>query len=142
MKGFNMTTRNETITPICLAARRRFMATSALALLPAALLSACGGGSGDPPTITLYASITGGAVGTSFSLSADADDDDGVTEVNFYRVTSNSEILLATFSSKPYLLQLEIPTGTNGTTIQYMARVEDTDEETTNSNTVSITVSA
>ncbi len=123
------------------ASRRLFMRTSAIALLPASLISACGGSDSDPPTITLYATISNGAEGAVFSLNAEADDDDGIQEVSLYRVTSNSEILLATFSAKPYLLQTEIPAGTAGTTIEYLARVTDTDDQITDSARVLITVS-
>jgi Bacterial Ig domain len=122
-------------------ARRRLLATSALAFMPAALLSACGGGESDPPSIALYSTITGGAVGTAFSLSADADDDDGIKKVEFFRVKSGSEELLITFTAKPYLYQTTIPTGTAGTTIEYRARVTDSDDQTTDSNKISITVS-
>jgi Bacterial Ig domain len=121
--------------------RRRFLKTSALALLPVAWLSACGGGD-DEPTITLYATITGGVEGAVFTLSAEADDDDGISKVEFFQVNSNSEVLLATFSASPFLLQTQIPTGTAGTTIEYMARVTDTDDQTADSNRVAIGVSS
>jgi Bacterial Ig domain len=121
--------------------RRRLMATSAMAFLPSALLSACGGGDSDPPSITLYSTITGGAVGTAFSLSADADDDDGIKKVEFFRVRSGSEELLVTFTAKPYLYQTTIPVGSAGTTIEYRGRVTDTDDQAVDSNKISITVS-
>jgi hypothetical protein len=121
--------------------RRRLMAASAAALLPTSLLTACGGGDSDPPTIALYGTITGGAVGAAFSLSADADDDDGIEKVEFFRVKSGSEELLVTFTAKPYLYSTTIPTGTAGTTIEYRARVTDTDDQTTDSNKISISVS-
>jgi Bacterial Ig domain len=121
--------------------RRRLMAASAVALLPASLLTACGGGDSDPPTIALYGTITSGAVGAAFSLSADADDDDGIEKVEFFRVKSGSEELLVTFTAKPYLYSTTIPTGTAGTTIEYRARVTDTDDQTTDSNKILISVS-
>jgi hypothetical protein len=124
------------------ASRRKFLAASSLALLTPVLLTACGGGDSDPPTITLYSTISGGAVGTAFSLSAEADDDDGIEKVEFFRVTSGAEQLLITFTAKPYLYSSTIPEGTAGTTIEYMARVTDTDDQTTDSNKISITVSS
>jgi hypothetical protein len=123
-------------------ARRNLLRVSALAFLPASLLAACGGGDSDPPSITLYSTISGGAVGTEFSLSAEADDDDGIEKVEFFRIRNGSEELLITFTAKPYLYATEIPTGTAGTTIEYRARVTDSDDQTTDSNTVSISVSS
>jgi hypothetical protein len=92
--------------------------------------------------VTLYPSISSGSVGTSFALSAEVESDNGIKEVSIYRTTSNSELLLATFNSKPYLLQTTIPAGTAGTTIEYMARAIDDEDQTTDSAKVSITVSA
>jgi major membrane immunogen (membrane-anchored lipoprotein) len=122
--------------------RRRLMAASAVALLPASLLTACGGGDSKAPTITLFSTITGGAVSTAFTLSAEADDDKGIKKVEFFRIRSGSEELLITFTAKPYLYSTTIPTGAAGATIQYRARVKDTDDQETNSNTISISVSS
>jgi hypothetical protein len=122
--------------------RRAFLATSSLALLVPTVLVACGGTSGDAPEVTLYATISSGSVGASFSLSADVESDNGTKEVSIYRITSNSELLLATFNNKPYLVQVTIPDGTAGTTIEYMARAKDDEDQTTDSAKVSITVSA
>jgi hypothetical protein len=122
--------------------RRAFLAASSLALLVPTVLVACGGTSGDAPEVTLYPSISSGSVGTSFALSAEVESDNGIKEVSIYRITSNSELLLATFNSKPYLLQTTIPDGTAGTTIEYMARAKDDEDQTTDSAKVSITVSA
>jgi hypothetical protein len=122
--------------------RRAFLATSSLALLAPSVLVACGGTSGDAPKVTLYATISSGKVGASFSLSAEVESDNGIKEVNIYRITSNSELLLATFNSKPYLVQTTIPDGTAGTTIEYKARAKDDEDQTTDSSKVSIAVSA
>jgi Bacterial Ig domain len=121
--------------------RRTFLAKSCLAVVAPSALAACGG-AGDDLKVTLYATISSGKVGASFSLSAEVESDNGISEVNFYRVTSNSKILLATFTGKPYLLQTTIPDGTAGTTIEYMARAEDDEDQTTDSAKVSITVSS
>jgi hypothetical protein len=127
-----------------LAIRRKFLAASGAALLLPPLLAACGGGDTDEPSITLFATISSGSVGAVFSLSAEAEVDDelDVSEVTLYRVTSNSEILLATFTSKPYLLQTSIPDGTAGTSIEYLARVTDSDGQTADSAKVTIAVNA
>jgi Bacterial Ig domain len=127
-------------TPDAAAARherRRFL-LSAVGLATAGTLLGCGG-SGDPPTIELSAIPQSGAVGETITLSADADDDDGLKEVRFYRVSTNAEELLATFTAGPYLLQTTIPTGASGT-VSYMARAIDNDDEETDSTTVEVTV--
>ncbi len=125
-----------------MVSRRQALLTSSVALLAPAVLVACGGSSNDAPKVTLYATASGGKVGTSFSLSADVESDIGIKEVIFYRITSNSENVIATFTAKPYLLQTTIPDGTAGTTIQYKARAKDSDDQTTDSSNVSITVTA
>jgi hypothetical protein len=125
--------------------RRGFLSISSVALLIPATLLACGGaGNDDPPIVSLYATISSGSVGALFSLfaEAEANDDSAIKEVSFYRITSNSEILLATYAGKPYLLQTTIPDGTAGTTIEYLARAKDTDDQTADSSKVSITVNA
>jgi hypothetical protein len=122
--------------------RRQVLSASSVALLAPAALVACGGTSNDAPKVTLYATVSSGAVGASFSLSVDVESDIDIKEVNIYRATSNSEIPLATFNAKPYLTQTIIPAGTAGTTIQYKARAKDSDDQTTDSSSVSITVNA
>lgn len=117
---------------------RRVFLQSAIGLSVAALAVACGGGS-DPPTVTLSAIPLSGVVGATITLSADAEDDDRVTQVRFYRVTSNSEELLATFGAGPYLFQTTIPVGASGS-VSYMASVTDSDDQETDSNIVSISV--
>lgn len=111
-------------------------------ILAAALLATagCGGGSdSDPPTITLSAIPTSGAVGDTITLSAVADDDEGLSEVRFYRVTSGSQALLVTFTSGPYLYQTTIPSGASGS-VSYRATAIDSDDQETESNTVVISV--
>jgi hypothetical protein len=122
--------------------RRQLMKASVLAVLPASFLSACGGTDNDPPAVTLYSSISAGQEGASFALSAVASDDSAIQRVDFLSVTSNSEILLASFTAEPYLLQVVIPAGTAGTTLEYVARAVDDEDEVTDSARVAISVSA
>jgi hypothetical protein len=75
-------------------------------------------------------------------LSAYADDDDGISKVEFFRVTSGSEELLITFTAKPYLYATQIPKGAAGTSLQYRARATDQDDLTSDSNTIVINASA
>jgi Bacterial Ig domain len=117
--------------------RRRFL-LSAVGLTASGLVLGCGG-SGDPPTIELSAVPTSGAIGDTITLSADADDDDGLKEVRFYRVSTNAEELLATFTAGPYLLQTTIPTGASES-VSYMATAIDNDDQETDSAKVVITV--
>jgi Bacterial Ig domain len=118
--------------------RRRFLLLSVVGLAGAGTLLGCGG-SGDPPTIELSAIPTSGAIGETVTLSADADDDDGIKEVRFYRVSTNAEELLATFTAGPYLLQTTIPTGASES-VSYMATAIDNDDDETDSEEVSVTV--
>lgn len=118
--------------------RRRFVLSS-IGLTVTVVLAGCGGGDSDPPTIALSAIPTSGEAGATITLSAEVDDDDGVKEVHFYRVTSTSEELLATFTAGPYLLQTTIPTGASGT-VSYRATAIDTDDQEVDSNTIEIEV--
>jgi hypothetical protein len=120
--------------------QRRRLVLSSLGVALAAVAAGCGGGdSDDPPTITLSAIPTSGLVGATITLSADADDDEGLQEVRFYRVASNSEELLATFTARPYLMQTTIPMGASGS-VTYRATAVDDDDQDTDSNAVVITV--
>jgi hypothetical protein len=126
-----------TADAVVVSRRRRLLLTAA-GVTAAGVVLGCGG-SGDPPTIELFAVPTSGAVGETITLSATADDDDGIEEVRFYRVDDNSEVLLATFSAAPYLLQTTIPTGSSDS-VSYMARATDNDDEETDSERVAVTV--
>jgi hypothetical protein len=120
--------------------RRRFVLSS-IGMAVAAVVAGCGGGDSDPPTIALSAIPTSGVIGATITLAADVDDDDGIEEVRFYRVTTTSEELLATFTAGPYLLQTMIPTGASDT-VGYRATAVDTDDQETDSNTVEVTVTS
>lgn len=119
--------------------RRRFLLSAVGVAASGALLGCGGGDSDDPPTIELAAIPTSGVIGATITLSADAEDDNGLKEVRFFRVTANAEELLATFTRGPFLLQTTIPAGASGS-VTYRATAIDDDDQETDSNTVSITV--
>jgi hypothetical protein len=121
------------------AGRRQFLLTSAALAGAGVAVAGCGGGDKEPPTVRLYAIPTSGVVGDTITLSAVAEDDERVAEVRVYRVASNSETLLATFSSEPYLLQTAIPAGATGTVV-YRARATDNEGLEASSADLSITV--
>jgi hypothetical protein len=117
--------------------RRRLFLLSAAAV--AGTAAGCGGGDQVPPTVRLYAIPTSGVIGDTITLSAVAQDDERVSEVRVYRLAGNSETLLATFSSEPYLLQTDIPPGSIGS-VTYRARATDNQGLEAQSNDLSITV--
>ena len=121
------------------APNRRTALSLALATTLGSLLAACGGSANEPPKVTLAAAPSGGVVGEVITLVAAAEDDDGVKEVRFYRIDVGTEALLATVTTSPYLFQTTIPVGAVGT-VTYLARAVDGDDETSDSNTVSVTV--
>jgi hypothetical protein len=122
---------------------RRRLLLSAVGLAATGTLLGCGGGEDDePPTISLAAIPTSGVVGATITLAANADDDNGLKEVVFYSVGTNVEVPLAKFTSftgGPLLHQVIIPTGATGS-VSYKARAIDNDDQETDSNTVSVTV--
>jgi hypothetical protein len=122
--------------------RRTLLNAFSLALLMPAALVACGGFSNDAPAVTLFVTPNGGKVGASFTLLAEVESDIGINEVIFYQTTSNAEIVIATLTTKPYLVQTTTTDAAAGTVIEYKARAKDSDDQTTDSNKVSITVNA
>jgi Bacterial Ig domain len=123
----------------------------AAAVLLVAALAGCGGGlqlgigtnSNDPPSVTLVAGAASGVRGNALVLFADASDDDAVARVVFHRVNDdNSSTELGTDSSRPYSLEVTLPDAATitGTSVRYFARAVDSDDETTDSATVSVTL--
>ena len=122
---------------------------AAAAALLAAVLAGCGGGlqlgigtnANDPPSVTLVAGAAKGARGNALVLFADASDDDAVSRVVFFRVNEDdSSTDLGSDSSRPYTLEVTLPDVDTiaGTSVRYFARAVDSDDESTDSATVSV----
>lgn len=108
--------------------------------LVAAGLSGCGGASTeDPPSVTLATSPTSAVAGATVTLIAVASDDQGVSEVRFYRVDSGTSVLLGTLNTTPYQMITTIPTTASGS-VTYFARAVDTDNNTTDSAAAVVTI--
>jgi hypothetical protein len=89
-----------------------------------------------PPTVSLTAPADGATVsGTAVSLSATANDDTGVTKVEFYRGTT----LIGTDSSSPFQTTWDTTTVTNGS-YPLTAKAYDAAGNTTTSATATVTV--
>jgi hypothetical protein len=117
----------------------RWRIASAL-LLPALVLAGCGGSEGEDPEITLAVAPTSAAAGATITLLALATDEDGsVEEVEMYRLTSSGNVLLGTLNSQPYQMQVDLPDDASGT-VSFFARAIDDDDNTTDSATVTVTV--
>jgi Bacterial Ig domain len=121
----------------------------AAAALLVAVLAGCGGGlqlgigtsSNDPPTVALVAGAASGVRGNALVLFADASDDDAVARVVFFRVNEDdSSTDVGSDSSRPYSLEVTLPVAATfpGTSVRYFARAVDSDDETTDSATVSV----
>jgi hypothetical protein len=115
-------------------------------LLPALLLAGCGGTAdeSDPPEIGLGAFVItqpSGTTGATVAMLALARDDEGVTQVQFFRVSGTSSVLLGTASAPPYQLQVVLPVEATGT-VRFFARATDTDANTTDSAPVTVTVNS
>ena len=120
----------------------KLFAAACTAVTAPAAITACGGEDDELPTITLAAVPLSGREGATIALAADAEDNEGIESVSFYRIVGTATVLLATFTGGPFLFQTILPTGTAGTTVQYFARVTDTNNETVESTRVSITVTS
>jgi len=118
-------------------------------LLSAALLGGCGGGiylgwssdNDSPPSVSLASGVTTAAPGQIVHLAAAASDDNGVAEVDFYRIdASGNTVLLGYDSAAPYAWDTTVPSASAGTVIRFFARAIDNAGQTTDSSTVAITV--
>jgi hypothetical protein len=121
----------------------------AAAALLAAVLAGCGGGlqlgigtnSNDPPSVALVAGAASGVRGNALVLFADASDDDLVSRVVFFRVNDDdTSTELGSDSSRPFTLEVTLPDvdTISGTSVRYFARAVDSDDDTTDSATVSV----
>jgi hypothetical protein len=129
---------------MCQASTKRMLAASAAASL---LLAACGGGvwlgfgsDDEPPHVSLVAPSSASA-GQTVRLAAAASDDGFIDHVSFYRVDdSGSATLLGEDSSEPYEWNAVMP-GNSGGSVRFFARAVDNIGQSTDSDTVSVTVS-
>lgn len=114
-----------------------WLAAAALGLL----LNGCSSSedSENAPSVTLAATPTSAAAGAIVLLIAVASDDQGVSEVRFYRVDSGSNTLLGTLNTSPYQLQATLPANATGS-VAYFARAVDADDNTTDSNQAAVTI--
>lgn len=119
----------------------RFAACAAVVL--AGLLQAgCSTSEDDDskPTVTLAATPTSGAAGATVTLIAVAqDDDNGVSEVKFFRVDSGTNTLLGTLNVTPFQLTTTLPTNVTGS-ISYFARAVDGAGNTADSAVATVTI--
>lgn len=121
--------------------RGRLLQRGALAggLLLSLVLTGCGGGTSDGPTVTLAVTPTSAAAGATVTLIAVASSDVGMSAVRFYRVDASANTLLGTLNASPYQFTTTIPTTASGS-VSYVARAVDADANTTDSDTATVTV--
>ena len=113
-----------------------WLAAAALGLL----LNGCGSSdTNEGPSVTLATTPTSAVPGAVVTLIAVASDDEGVSEVRFFRVDSGSNTLLGTLNTSPYQLQATLPANATGS-VTYFARAVDTDGNTTDSNQAAVTI--
>ncbi len=114
-----------------------WLAAAALGLL----LNGCSSSedSEGAPSVTLAATPTSAAAGAVVLLIAVASDDQGVSEVRFYRVDSGANPLLGTRNTSPSQLQATLPAHATGS-VAYFARAVDADDNTTDSNQAAVTI--
>ena len=115
--------------------------------LLAPVLVACGGGLyigfGDddfgPPSVSLAAAQTSVRAGETIRVVAAAADENGIDEVAFYRIDSNSALRLGSDGSAPYEWDLVVPDD-GRTTLRLFARATDGWGERADSDELVLTV--
>lgn len=112
-----------------------WLAAAALGLL----LNGCSSNTDEGPSVTLATTPTSAVAGATVTLIAVASDDQGVSEVRFFRVDSGGSTLLGTLNTSPYQLQATLPANATGS-VAYFARAVDTDGNTTDSNQAAVTI--
>jgi hypothetical protein len=119
------------------------------ALLAAATLAGCGGGLyiavGDddfdtPPRVSLVASAERASPGQPLRLAAAASDDHGVQRVQFYRLEpGGGATLLGSDTGAPFDWDTTLP-ATSASEVRYYARAFDFGGQSSDSDTVTVTV--
>jgi len=94
------------------------------------------GGDTTPPTASMTAPSSGSIVKGTITLSANASDNAGVTQVEFYR---DGTTLVATDTTSPYSVNFDTTTITGGSH-SFFAKAYDAANNTGNSSSVSVTV--
>jgi hypothetical protein len=127
--------------------RRRWLPVCVTAL--ALLLGSCGGGlyvgwdSGygdDPPHVSLSTSASAVGVGSAVRLNAYAEDDHGVSRVDFYRIDANGRAYwICDDTRSPFQCDTAVPDSSSGV-VRYYARAVDDVGQSADSNWVSITL--
>lgn len=123
--------------------------TTTLAVALTAPLAGCGGGIylgyedwDESPSVSLVSATSSAAPGQTVRLAAAASDDGWIYEVRFYRIDRGGhDVHLGADDREPYDWDARIPDSAEpGDTVRFFARAEDGWGNTTDSDTVSITV--
>lgn len=132
------------------AAHSRRVATAASAAAAALVLSSCGGGlyinvgpgfDEVPPVVTMSTPVTSVPAGQPVTLVAQAYDEGGIDDVTFFRVDGGIFTALGSDGSPPYEWTTSTPTDGRSALVVF-ARARDQSGNTTDSPTVSITITA
>ncbi len=125
--------------------RRQRLAAALLCVGLGASLSGCYVGVGytwtddDPPSVSLAASPTSAAPGSTISLAAAANDDDFIERVEFFRMSGSGATYLGSDRSAPYSFSTVLP-DTSASSVSYFARAVDSWGQSTDSEWVGVTV--
>ena len=137
-----MVSKTKAWVPRCGLARWRLLA----ALGAGALFAGCGGGvfigiGGDqPPEVSLAAGTGAAHAGDTVRLVAAAADDFGVDRVEFYRIESDGGATrLGVDGQAPFQWDTVMPS-TSASSVQFFARAVDGDDQSTDSDDVSVAV--
>lgn len=132
-----------------MAPARRFTSWRSALALPVPLgLAACGGslsfGFGTvfddvPPSISVTSNVGTVQAGQAVTVIAAAADENGVVDVRFYRDDNGVANLICTDASEPYQCVVTAP-GDGRTSMSVFARARDPDGNTSQSDTLTITI--
>jgi hypothetical protein len=117
-----------------------------LRMFVALALAGCGGGfyisdgfDDDDPEVTLSTDTDTVEPGDRLRLVAVAHDDFSVSHVSFYRVQSGTRTLLGSDSTRPYELEVQVPSSATGT-LEFVARAADFVGQVSQSDSVEVEV--